>query len=59
MNGQIKWLKSGRALDVPKDRDVAQKAELEHFLDIAEGKCTNDSTTERAVRVLRLTKGEI
>lgn len=46
-----------KIIDLKEERDVFQIRELEHFLDIVDGKCENDSDIEHAVKVLYLTQG--
>lgn len=57
-NGRIEYLKSGECVDLQEDRDVYQRRELEHFLDIIDGKCENDSTIWHAIDVLKIAKGD-
>ncbi|MBE5959656.1 MAG: Gfo/Idh/MocA family oxidoreductase [Lachnospiraceae bacterium] len=53
----ITWLSSGKVLDLSEDRDSYQKKELQHFLDIVDGKCASDNGIEEACRVLRIARG--
>lgn len=46
-----------KVIDLTEERDVFQARELEHFFDIIDGKCENDSGIEHAVKVLNLTQG--
>ena len=55
-NGTIR--SGNRLLTFAVSRDVYQTDEIIHFFDIAEGRCENDNTLERALRVLRIAKGE-
>lgn len=55
-NGKIHYLKSGETVDLNEERDHYQKKELQHFLDIVEGKIENDSSVEHALQVLRIAK---
>lgn len=48
-----------RVIELPEDRNVYQIRELEHFLDIIEGKCANDNDVWHAVQVLKLTGREV
>lgn len=57
-NSKITFLKSGVTMDFHEDRDAFQIRELEHFLDIVEGKCVNDNSAEHAISVLKLSQGE-
>lgn len=52
--GEIEFLKSGRHIELHEERDTYQKRELEHFVDMVEGKCENDSTIQHAVNVLKI-----
>ena len=54
---RIRWLCSGKELDLSEDRDSYQKKELLHFFDILDGKSTNDNGLEEACRVLRIARG--
>lgn len=56
INSQVCYMKSGRTVDLTEERDAYQKRELEHFLDIVEGKCLNDSTIEHAAEVLKIAR---
>lgn len=55
-NGVVYFLKSGKKIELHEERDAYQKRELEHFLDIIDGKCKNDSTIQHAVDVLKIAK---
>lgn len=57
-NSKITFLKSGKTIAFNEDRDAFQIRELEHFLDIAEGKCVNDNNAEHAISVLILSQGD-
>ena len=59
INGTITYLKSGKIIDLPADRDIYQKRELEHFLNLisTNEKCCNDISN--AVKILKLTQGII
>lgn len=56
-NGIIHYLVSGKTVNLVEERDSYQIAELEHFLDICDGKTKNDSTIEDAVKVLKIADG--
>lgn len=56
-NGRVECLNCGKILEFSEERDAYQKRELEHFLDIVEGKAENDSDINHGLRVLALTKG--
>lgn len=55
---RISFLKSGKIIDLEEDRDAYQIRELEHFLDIVEGKVSNDNDINHALKVLSLARGE-
>lgn len=57
-DGKINYLKSGEIVDVHEARDKYQMRELQHFLDIVDGKAANDSTVEHAVKVLKIAKNQ-
>lgn len=54
VSNQVCYMRSGKTIDLTEERDAFQKRELEHFFDIIEGKCENDSTIEHAVEVLKI-----
>jgi predicted dehydrogenase len=53
-NGYVLYEKSGKKIDLNEDRDVFQKRELRHFLDMVSGKATNDNSIENAFKVLKI-----
>ena len=53
----IYFLKTGEKIKFEESRDDFQIRELEHFLDIINGKLRNDSDIEHAIKVLKLTQG--
>lgn len=53
-NSRIVYGAENRAVDLAEERDQYQKRELEHFLDMIQGKCVNDSTVEHALSVLKI-----
>lgn len=57
-NSKVTFLKSGETIAFHEERDAYQIRELEHFLDIADGKCINDNNVEHAISVLKLSQGE-
>lgn len=57
LESSITWLKSGRTLHFDEVRDDYQVKEIEHFLNIIEGKAHNANPLEIAVRTIGLTKG--
>lgn len=55
----VKFLKSGKLISFKSERDIYQKAELEFFINIINGKVPNTNTIDLAKRVLLLTNGEL
>lgn len=51
---QVRFLKSGKIVELKEDRNNFQIREIEHFLDIVDGKINNDSTIQHAINVLRI-----
>lgn len=58
LNSKIHFLKGGRTTDLFEERNVYQRREIKHFLDLIEGKSQNDNDVEHALGVLRIAKGE-
>ncbi|ORU01006.1 hypothetical protein D081_0454 [Anaerovibrio sp. JC8] len=58
-NNRISFLSSNKVLEFQEERDDYQIRELEHFLDMIEGKVAEDSDIKHAIDVLRLTQGEV
>lgn len=56
---RIEILKTGEIIDFHETRDDYQIRELEHFVDMIEGRVKPDSEIAHAVRVLKLTQGRI
>lgn len=56
MEGTVTYLKEGRILSFDSDRNAYQMAEIQHFFDIVEDRCTNDSNVDHGVKVLKLTQ---
>jgi len=54
---RITWLSSGKVLDLSEDRNSYQKKELQHFIDIVDGRVTSDNGIDEACRVLRIARG--
>ena len=54
---KIKWLCSGKLIDLSEDRNSYQIKELQHFLSIVSGKTESDNTIEDACKVLRIARG--
>lgn len=59
VNSRIEFMKTGKILDFQEMRDDYQIRELEHFLDMIEGRVKSDSDIAHAVKVLKLTQGRI
>lgn len=53
-NSRIVFETEDRVLNFAEERNQYQKRELEHFLDMIQGKCFNDSTIENAFSVLKI-----
>lgn len=58
-NNRIEFLKSGEIIDFHEVRDDYQIRELEHFLNLIEGRINSDNDFEHAVKILKLTQGRI
>lgn len=59
IGGTVTYLKKGYMLDFNSERNTFQMAEIKHFFDIVEGRCTNDSNVAHGINVLKLTKSII
>lgn len=57
-DGRIEYLRIGRVIQLPSERNEYQMREIEHFFEILNNKIENDSTMEHAFHVLKLAKGE-
>lgn len=57
--GTVTFLKEGRTIALQEERNAFQLREIEHFIDIVDGKCQSDNTVDEAVKILRLAKGVI
>lgn len=57
-DGRISYLKSGKEVRLPSERNEYQMREIEHFFRIINNEIENDSTMEHGFRVLKLAKGE-
>ena len=55
---EIRFLKSGKTITFNEEQDDYQN-ELCHFLDMIEGKAEADNDVEQAVKILKLTQGEL
>lgn len=58
-NNKVSFLKSGRSIEFLEMRDDFQKKELNHFLDMVEGKTKSDNDVFNAAKVLKLTGGTV
>lgn len=58
-SNKITFLKTEQVIEFHEDRDSFQIKELEHFLNMLEGKDLNDSDINHAVSILKLTQGEV
>lgn len=58
-NNQITFLKSGKKIDFKEQRDDYQTRELNHFLEMVNGKIESDGDFYHAIDVLQLTQGEL
>lgn len=56
---KIKWMRSGKEIDLKEERDDYQKQELMHFLNIIDGKADNDNDIAHACDILRIARGEV
>lgn len=57
VNNKIAFLRSGEVIDFHEERDDFQRRELEHFLDLVEGKLQKEDGYHHGLRVLELTRG--
>ena len=53
----ITYKRTGKVIEMYEDRDVYQKRELKHFMDIINRKCDNDNDIVNACDMLRLARG--
>ena len=59
VKNQIVYLKKGKKILFNEERDDYQKRELDFFIDMIEGKISNDNNILNAVKILKLTQGEL
>lgn len=59
ISNKITYLRSGKIIDLAEERDDYQKKELINFLDIIDGKIKSTNDLQKAIDVLKLTKGVI
>lgn len=57
-DGNVYYLKSGKEVCLPSERNEYQMREIEHFFQIINHETENDSTMEDGFQVLKLAKGE-
>lgn len=57
VNNKITFMKSGEKIEFKETRDDFQKRELNHFLDMIEGKIKSDNDVFNAAKVLKLAEG--
>lgn len=57
-DGRIEYLRIGRVIQLPSERNEYQMREIEHFFEILNNKIENDSTMGHAFHVLKIAKGE-
>lgn len=55
-NSKVVYENQDYSIDLSEDRDMYQKREIYHFLDMIDGKCENDNSIENALKVLKITK---
>ena len=55
LSHEVRFLKTGEIINFKEGRGDYQCREVEHFLDILNKKCDNNSNIDHAVKVLRLT----
>lgn len=59
INNRINWLKSGKTISFDEAPQTIKVREMEHFLDIVDGRIINDNTISNAYKNLLLTQGII
>ena len=57
LSGTVYYQVSGKQIQLQKERNNYQMAEIRHFFEVLDGKCPNDSDITGALRVLRYAKG--
>ena len=58
IHSQVRFLKSGKTIDLPEERNEYQKKEIACFFDMTAGKQKNHNPVSLAYDVLKITKGE-
>lgn len=59
IEGSVTYLKSGKIIDLPEDRDEYQKRELRYFLNLIEKGIDSCCDVNYALKVLKLTQGKL
>ena len=59
LNNEIRKNNVPFTYDFTEERDDYQRAELDHFFDILEGKVPNDNSVSRALKTVNLAMGVI
>lgn len=59
INGTVTYMRKGETIHLNVERNTFQMAEMNHFFDIAEGRCENDSNVAHGVKLLKLAKSII
>ena len=57
-NGEVRYLNSGKTVQLHEERNDYQIRELAHYFDIVEGRCQNDSDIIDAYNVLKIAGGD-
>ena len=57
VNQKINYLKDNRTIDLSQERNEYQIRELQHFIDIINGKAVCDNDLNEACKILRITRG--
>ena len=55
---KVLCLKSGQCIDLSQERNEFQKRELQHFIEIMQGRTICDNTLQEACSILRITRGQ-
>lgn len=58
IRNQVRFLKSGKIIELPEERNEYQKKEISCFFDMIEGKQKNHNPVSLAYDVLKIAKGE-
>ena len=57
VNSVVEYMNTGKIINLCEERDAFQRRELEHFLDIINDKCPNDSSIIHALGVMKIAMG--